>query len=66
VSKVRVRKLTEEEIEKLPFPETARKIGGVLEIVDDIPEKEIERFRELWYKLFKESKWSNTLGEEKD
>lgn len=31
---LRLIKLTEEEIAELPYPETARKIGGILDIVD--------------------------------
>jgi len=42
-------KLTEEEIEKLPFPETARAIGGILDIVDTpLSEELLKKVRQQW------------------
>ena len=45
-------KLTEEEIAKLPFPETARKIGGIMDFVD-IPVS--EETMKIIRKQFRES-----------
>lgn len=50
--KVYVMPLSEEEIAKLPFPETARKIGGLLILSEDALENHlnIEDFRSKWNK----------------
>jgi hypothetical protein len=38
--------MNEEEIKKLPFPETARLLGGILVIKSDpIPEEDLEKIR---------------------
>ena len=50
---LKIRKLTEEEIQKLPYPETAKKIGGILEIHNDLNEQEVEKLKESWYNNFK-------------
>lgn len=47
-------KLTEEEIAKLPYPETARKIGGIMDFVDipvsdELLKKIRKQFRESIY-----------------
>lgn len=41
--------LTEEEIAKLPFPESARLLGGLMTLnTPEIDPKEIEKFRRLF------------------
>lgn len=55
---VEVLPLTEEQIQKLPYPETARLIGGLLIIKENPLEHHlnVEEFRRVWNKMIKESK----------
>jgi hypothetical protein len=51
-------KLTDEEINKLPFPETARKIGGLLiHYFHDLAicEKQLEEIRRAWNESIKDA-----------
>lgn len=55
--KARLIPLSEEQILKLPFPETARKVGGVIVFEDDSLEHHlnVEEFRRLWNESIKNS-----------
>lgn len=55
-----VKKLSEDEIAKLPFPDTARAIGGILVLEPETELMEhlmnVEEFRRLWKQHMEESK----------
>lgn len=49
---MRIKRLTEEEIAKLPFPDTARAIGGVFELSDNnISQEDVDKLRESFQSL---------------
>lgn len=60
--KLRLVPLTEEEIEALPFPDTARAIGGLLILENEGLENHlnVEKFRQLWNEM-----WGKPSTEEK-
>lgn len=45
---IRLEKLTEEEISDLPFPETARKLGGLLVVESEVDPELVDRLRSQW------------------
>lgn len=54
---MKIQRLTEEEMAKLPFPDTARAIGGIfVQTGDDIPEDTIKKIRDQFRKNIEGSK----------
>jgi hypothetical protein len=45
---IKIIPMTEEEIARLPFPETARLLGGIMVMMDDIDPKVVKRIRRQW------------------
>ena len=58
--------LTEEQISALPFPDTARKIGGLLVLEDEALSNHlnIEWFRRQWNEYIKNSETKTSAPEE--
>lgn len=53
--------LLEAEIAKLPFPDTARALGGLLVVDSPVDQLKIEKFRAAWRKTVKEAKpWESS------
>jgi len=49
-------KLTEEEIKKLPYPDTARAIGGVLvPKYNNMSDADIAQFKKMWHEHTKQN-----------
>jgi len=54
---MKIKKLTEEEIKELPYPDAARMIGGVFELSDNSPsEEQIKNFKKHWTESIRNSK----------
>lgn len=53
---MKIKKLTEEEIAKLPFPDTARALGGILYFDSGLSQEDVDKLR----KQFKESLANST------
>lgn len=64
---VKLKKLTEKEISKLPFPETARAIGGYLYFQDsNISESDIRKIRKQFRESIKNAVWRTPIIGSKD
>lgn len=62
-AKLSVIKLSEEQIKALPFPETARLIGGILVLKESPLENHlnVEEFRRLWNEQIKGSNFKSPV-----
>lgn len=53
---LKLKKMTEEEINQLPYPETAKALGGVIYIEDEVDENLVNALKQAWDNMNKDIK----------